>query len=207
LRPPSHGAAGDRAFHPVEIHERLDDSFRLWFTEHAIHGDSADQADRTDTVSYLGVLYQALRDVSAWVEKGVAPPASTNYKVVDGQVQVPPGPPERRGIQPVIRLTANGTARADVKLGQAVSAEIETPPGGGQIVAAQWDFETEGAFPQAVTIKSSTRSRVAVTAKHAFSKAGTYFVVLRATSQRDGNVNTPFARIQNLTRVRVVVSR
>ena len=189
--------------------ERLDDSFRLWFTEHAIHGDSAEQADRTHTVSYLGVLYQALRDVSAWVEKGVAPPASTNYKVVDGQVQVPPGAAERKGIQPVVRLTANGSARTDVKMGQAVrfSAEIETPPGGGKIVAAQWDFETEGAFPEVATIKSSTRSRVVVTAKHAFSKPGTYFVVLRATSQRDGDVNTPFARIQNLARVRVVVSR
>ncbi len=36
-----------------------------------------------------GVLYQALRDVSAWVEKGVPPPPSTSYKVVDGQIVVP----------------------------------------------------------------------------------------------------------------------
>ena len=44
---------------------RLDESFRLWFTDHALHGDQERQADPTHTVSYLGVLQQALRDLSA----------------------------------------------------------------------------------------------------------------------------------------------
>ena len=47
-----------------------DDRFRVWFTDHALHGDSAEQEDPTRTVSYLGVLQQALRDLSAWVERG-----------------------------------------------------------------------------------------------------------------------------------------
>jgi hypothetical protein len=74
--------------------EHLDDNFRLWFTEHAIHGDDA--GNTTHTVSYVSSLHQALRDVSAWVEKGVPPPPSTSYKIVDGQVQVPPAAAEPR---------------------------------------------------------------------------------------------------------------
>jgi hypothetical protein len=51
------------------------------------------------TVSYLGVLQQALRDLSAWVEKGVPPPQTTHYQVVDGQVVVPDAAAARGGIQ------------------------------------------------------------------------------------------------------------
>ena len=64
----------------------MDEHFRLWFTDNALHGDDKVQESPLHTVSYLGVLHQALRDVSRWVEEGVAPPASTNYEVVDGQV-------------------------------------------------------------------------------------------------------------------------
>jgi hypothetical protein len=38
-----------------------------------------------------------------------------------------------------------------------------------------------------------------------FDGAGAYFPVLRVTSQREGDLKTPFARVQNLGRVRVVV--
>ena len=38
-----------------------------------------------------------------------------------------------------------------------------------------------------------------------FEKPGTYFVALRAISQRQGDKTTPYARIQNMDRVRVVV--
>lgn len=44
-----------------------------------------------------------------------------------------------------------------------------------------------------------------VKASHTFTKPGTYFPVLRATSQRKGDQQTAFARVQNLGRVRVVV--
>ena len=98
---------------------QLDENFRLWFTDHAIHGDQEKQEDPTHTVSYLGILQQALRDLSAWVEKGVEPPPSTSYKVVDGQVVVPATAVERKGVQPVVTLNANGGARADVAVNTA----------------------------------------------------------------------------------------
>jgi len=69
---------------------RLDDQYRLWFVDHAMHTtQTANPGDprpvrTTRVVSYASVLQQALRDVSAWVEKGLAPPESTAYKIVDG---------------------------------------------------------------------------------------------------------------------------
>jgi hypothetical protein len=47
---------------------------------------------------------------------------------------------------------------------------------------------------------------VRVEATHTYGRPGTYFPALRATSQRDGDPDTPHARIQNLARVRVVVT-
>jgi len=44
-----------------------------------------------------------------------------------------------------------------------------------------------------------------LTITHTFTKPGTYFPALLATSQRDGDANSPFTRIPNLGKVRVVV--
>lgn len=182
-----------------------DDHFRLWYTDRALHGDLSKQEDPTRTISYLGVLQQALRDLSAWVEKGIAPPATTNYKIEDGQVVVPATAAERKGIQPTVTLKANGNNRAEVKAGKAVTftAVIELPPQTGKIVAAEWDFEGGGTFP--VTAKIKTDARVTLKTTYRFSKPGTYFPTLRAVSERQGDTKTLFARIQNLGRVRVVV--
>jgi len=181
---------------------RFDDNFRLWYVDHATHGE---EGDRTRTVGYLCVLQQALCDLSVWVERGVPAPSTTNYRVVDGQVVVPPTAAERGSIQPVVTVTANGGARADVRVGQAVSFSgiVETPPNTGSVVAAEWDFEGTGDFP--VTEQVTPAPRLTLTRSYAFSRPGTYFPVLRATSQRQGDASTPYARIQNIGRVRVVV--
>jgi hypothetical protein len=190
---------------------RLDDSYRLWYTDHAMHSPSgpAPGPGRTRVVSYNEVLEQALRDLSAWVEKGVPPPTSTSYKVVDCQIQVPPGAAERKGIQPVVKLTANGGMRADVKVGQSVtfSGVVEVPPGTGKVVVADWDFEGTGEYPVAGEIKTSdaSGSRATVSTIYSYTKPGTYFPALRAGSQRNPD-GTPYARVMNLDRVRVVVT-
>ncbi len=182
-----------------------DDHFRLWYTDHALHGDS-DPEDPTHTITYVPVLNQALRDLALWVEKGIAPPASTSYRFDDGQIVVPAGAADRHGVQPVIDLKVAGGVRAEVKAGQKVTfvGKIDVPPGAGAIVAAQWDFDGAGTFPVESEIRSGARSAT-VTATHTFARPGTYFPTLRGTSQREGDKNTPFARIQNLGRVRVVV--
>lgn len=185
--------------------DNADKNFRLWYTDRALHGDLAKQEDSTRTVSYLGVLQQALHDLSAWVEKDIAPPATTNYKIEDGQVVIPASAAARKGIQPTVIVKANGSERAEVKVGKPVTftAVLEVPPQTGKVVAAEWDFEGNGTFSVTAPIKIA--SRVTLKTVHIFLKPGTYFPTLRAISQREGNPQTPFARIQNLGRVRVVV--
>jgi hypothetical protein len=187
--------------------DRLNDNFRLWFVDHALHADSTQQEDPTHTVSYLGVLQQALRDLATWVEQGQPPPQSTAYKVVDGQVVVPPTAVERKGIQPVITVKANGAARADVAVGQQVTltAVIDMPPHAGRIVSAEWDLDGSGAYSMKAELDRAQAASSEVKLIHSFDKPGTYFVTLRAASQRDGDARTPFARVQNLGRTRVVV--
>ena len=212
----------------ANLGDSLDSHFRVWFTDRALHGDVAIEDDPTETVSYLGVLQQALLDLSAWVEKGIAPAASTNYKIVDGQVIVPANANERKGIQPVVEVKANGSKRAVVKVGQTVTftAIVDVPEHMGKIVTAVWNFDglspdfikkigdlhrwnfvTPGVFPVATkwTAVNKAGSRVKVTTTYKFSKAGNYFPTLRVASQRRGDARTQFTRIQNLDRVRVVV--
>ncbi|WP_443486876.1 PKD domain-containing protein [Novosphingobium aerophilum] len=184
-----------------------DERFRIWYTDRALHGDQTRQDDPSRVVSYIGMLQQALRDLAAWVEQGKAPPASTSYHIEDGQVVTPASAAARKGIQPVITLAANGGALARIKAGTPVrlTATIEVPPGSGSVVSAEWDFEGDGTFEAPATLPAGNKAKATVSATHVYDRAGTYFAVLRAASQREGDRQTAFARIQNLARARIVV--
>jgi hypothetical protein len=186
--------------------DALDDRFRLWFTENALHGDDVTQEDATHTVSYVGVLHQALRDLSRWVETGVAPPDNTVYEVVDGQVVVPADAADRRGVQPTISLTVDGGARADVPAGAEVTLRVQAavPPGTGVIVAVEWDLDGTGAFAVRDTVDLA--AQVDLERRWSCPAPGTSFPVARVVSRRDGTDASPYACLRNLARVRVVTS-
>ena len=186
----------------------VDEKYRLWYVDNANHTDPTTEAQQTHAVAYSGTVQYALRELSAWVEQGVDPPPTTHYSVQDGQVQVPASAAERRGIQPVVHLLANGGERAEVAVGESVSfvATIEVPPAPGQVVSATWDFEGLGTYPDAAELDHPTSETVEVTASHAFTDPDTYFPALRVASQRERDPHTPFARSLNLGRVRVVVN-
>ncbi|GHT94937.1 hypothetical protein FACS1894141_2610 [Spirochaetia bacterium] len=185
------------------------EQFRLWYMDRALHDDQAATVDELQVTSYLGGLHQALLDLAAWVEKGIVPPESTGYTVHDGQLSVPPGAVNRRGIQPVVSVKANGAYRAEVKAGEAVRfiAEAEVPPGAGKLTAAEWSFEGETDYPVKGELGnvSADGTKAVIEAVHAFAKPGTYFPVLRAASQREGNPDDVFTQVKNLCRVRVIV--
>jgi hypothetical protein len=153
------------------------------------------------------VLHQALRDLSAWVERGVAPPPSTNYRIDDGQVIPAATAAARHGVQPVVTLTADGGERADVRVGQTVRfrGTVAAPPGAGTIVGAAWDLDASGTFARAAAVPARARTAT-VALVHRFDRPGTYFIGLKGSSERHGDRTTPYARIENLARVRVVVS-
>jgi hypothetical protein len=182
----------------------FDDSFALWFIDRAHHENPLTALQRTQVASYSGALQQALRDLAAWVETG-RKPAETRYEVADTQVIVPSSAAERGGVQPVVDLHVDGSARAEAKVGEPVrlTATIEAPPGAGKIVSAEWDFEGSGAFVPAAIGESA--ERVTLSASHAYDAPGTYFAVVRVGCHREGNVDTPYARVLNLARARIVV--
>jgi hypothetical protein len=95
-----------------------------------------------------------------------------------------------------------------VAVGESVKLTglIQVPPGTGKVVSVEWNLEgvtAVGAF-QAVPF-GAVRPSVSIETTHVFTQPGTYFPVLRATSQRQGDPTTPFARLDNISRVRVVV--
>jgi hypothetical protein len=196
-----------------EVQPDADDKFRLWFVDHAMHmaphvaPDDPRPVRTTRIVNYGGVLEQALRDLAAWVEKGAAPPASTTYQVIDGQVFVPAKASDRKGVQPTVEVTANGRARADVAVGEEVhfAATVEAPPGTGTLVSAEWDFDGSGEFAVSSSVLDGSCSLLSLTAAHTFTEPGAYFPALRVRTQRHSNMRKLHARIENLGRVRVVV--
>ncbi|WP_420540266.1 S-layer homology domain-containing protein [Paenibacillus polymyxa] len=185
--------------------ESFDDHFRVWFNDNADHYDNG--ASTYTVVQYDGILEQALRDLSAWVEQGVAPAESTQYKVVDGQIKLPESAAERKGIQPLVDLLVNGTTKIHVKTGQRVTfqGKAVVPPGNSKVVKTEWDFEGTGNYKKVSfgTPEASVTESVYFT----YTKPGTYYPALRVTAQRDGDEESPFTRIENLERVRVVVEK
>jgi hypothetical protein len=192
----------------------LDDDFHLWYLDNAGHTEPRSTYANTHIVDYTGEIQQALLDLDAWVAGGTPPPAGTNYDVdtATTEVRVPASAAQRRGVQPVVTLSATvgrsepRGSRVDVAAGQPVRfvAEAQVPPGAGQIVGGEWDFEGVGTYPVQASISHADRS-VRLEASYTFTQPGTYFPVVRVTSQRDGDTDTPYTRIPNLARVRVVV--
>jgi hypothetical protein len=183
------------------------DNYRVYFNDHADHQNAPVTGERAKhLVNWYGMAEQALRDVAAWAEDGVKPPASTNYQVRDAQIVVPDNADARRGIQPTVDLTSQGQVAAAVKAGQAVTlnARAQVPVGAGKIVKAEWDLDGDGVYTDAPL--SRTGNVVTLQTTVSFDKPGTYLVALRASSERNGDPTAKFALAQNLDRVKVVVT-
>ena len=95
-------------------------------------------------VNYVGALHHALLDVSDWVERGIEPLSGTVYSCRNGQIRVEETIEKRKGMQPGIRLSANGESCTHVKKGEEVCllAEAEVPEGAGSVTAIEFDFKT-----------------------------------------------------------------
>ena len=165
--------------------------YRLWYVDHALHGDTEKTPDDLHLVNYLGVLYSALLGVSDWVERGIVPQESTVYTVNEGLVTVPPTAAQRKGVQPVVRLTANGGKCVRVRTGESVQFAVDVQLPAGELESMEWSFAGEPYHAG-----GQTRT-------HYYPAAGTYFAVARATANlRRGD---RFTKIYNLDRVRVIV--
>jgi hypothetical protein len=182
----------------------LDDRFRLWLVESAIHADSELQEHPNHTVSYLGVLHQALRDIAAWVEDGVEPAPTSTYRVEDGQIIVPQSAHDRRGVQPTVTLTVDHDESVEVEIGAPVTlrATADTPDA-GRVVIVDWDDHGTGSYDR--TVLSNPEAAVHAERTLSFDRPGTYFPTVRVAAERNGDAQASFTRLWNLARVRVVV--
>ncbi|WP_297098526.1 hypothetical protein [uncultured Draconibacterium sp.] len=201
---------GDWYRNKVKQHlgDKTDNNFRLWYTDRATHGEVDDP---TEVVSYQSTLYQALLDVSAWVEKGNAPSKTSAYKIENGQVQLLHNGKKRGGVQPVPYATIDGKERVEAKVGEEVSIHVvvEAPENTGRIVAAEWCLDDSKQFTSPVDLSkaafSDGGSRIEFEKVVSFEETGTYFPTVRVALQREGDIEALYTKIQNLGKVRVVV--
>jgi hypothetical protein len=191
----------------------LEDSFRLYFVEHAQHVAAAALAPtfpevHAQYVDFDGFPQQAVKDLIAWVEYGEAPLPGDTYVYEDGALKLAESAHDRRGLQPVVAARANGSPRADVRVGETVTldAEIETPPGAGRITRIEWDPEGSGEFTLVDPGVDGTAARLTSTVAHAYGAPGTYFPAVRVSAHRDGETEAALYQVRNLGRSRVVVS-
>lgn len=189
-----------------QLGHAFEDNCAIWFIDNAHHENPLTALQRGHIISFSGALQQGLRDLARWVEDGVKP-SETSYRVEDAQVLVPASAGERYGIQPAVKLKVNNGVRADIAVGDSVTftATIEVPPGAGKVVSAEWDFDGAGDYPLKADI-GEPAEKVSLTATNRYDTPGTRFPALRVASQREGDPDTPYGRVQNLALVRVVVS-
>jgi hypothetical protein len=201
---------GDWYRNKVKAHlgNATDDNFRLWYTDRATHGG---EDDPTEVTKYEPTLFQALLDVSDWVERGVAPSKTSNYVVDEGQVILAEDGQNRGGIQPVPYATVNGRERADVKPGEKVTIHVvvDVPKGTGKVVKADWCLDDTKQFTLPVDLSavkySADGEHVEFDTTISYDRTGTYFPTVKVYSERKGDANTTYTRIANLGKVRVVV--
>jgi len=189
-----------------------DQNHRVWYMEKCMHGDVAYLENNVIT-NYLGALRQALLDLSDWVERGIEPPKSTDYQYAEGQILLPETAKERRGVQPVATLLANGEERLHVKVGEKVllRCTAQVPEGAGTVTYVDFDFEEHQEFPTVNlfatpgALVSEDERGVVYEAEHIYTKPGTYFASARVKAERNGDKTNPFTQVKNLARARIIV--
>lgn len=187
----------------------LENDFRIWYNENADHhGEHSEFSKDLNhrLINYSGIISQALLDLSAWIEKEVEPPRSTDYEVIDGQVVLNQNVRKRGGIQPGVKLRAEGKDCVTIKTNEFVqlSALIQVPEGTGEICQIEWDLSGTGQF-----ISSDYEKLVdggwSAKINHNYAEPGVYFPQIRVASVRDSSKDSPFIRALNVGKMRVVV--
>lgn len=197
------------------------DEFRLYYMENTMHGDVA-WLENNMVTNYLGALQQALLDVSAWVEKGIEPLPDTEYRYENGQIYVPDNAKERRGMQPVVTLTANGETCLYVKAGEPVKLEAKAllPQGAGYISKVRFAPEELREFPSMADQKALNAypvesdfevieedglagAKAAYT--YIYTEPGTHFASVQVRSTRSGKKDDTFTQVRNIARARIIV--
>lgn len=208
---------GDWYKNKIKETKGTDSDVRLYYMDRCIHGDVA-MLESNMIVNYLGALRQALLDLSDWVERGIEPLGSTVYRREGGVIIPEERAADRKGMQAVIRFTAQGEECAHVKAGQKVhfKVEAEVPEGAGKVTAVDYDpveisrLPGEKVFRNSADFTSYKKDGLWCAESsftHVYDKPGTYFASVRVKSNRTGDASDLFTQVKNLARVRVTVEQ
>lgn len=191
--------------------------FRLYFMDRCMHGDVSWMENNMVT-NYLGAHRQALLDISDWVERGIEPPASTVYTYEDGLIHPAASAGQRKGVQPVVELLANGGSCAHIKVGETVhfTANAWLPQGTGAVTAMDFGFQDNRKLPGGMDADFPVRGEVvaaeadglagaSAVCEYTYEKPGAYFAAVRVKANRFGDAGKIFTQVKNLARARVIV--
>jgi hypothetical protein len=199
--------------------EEVDRHFRLWWAANASHlppslattmlPPTPPPVRSTRLVDFDGMIQQALRDLIAWVEDDVDPPASSSVTYSDdhGLVMVDAAS-ERHGIQAVVNVLANGESSLTVPTGSDVDLEatITCPEGVGSIIRVEWDFDGTGTYGEQYGDLDGTQSSLRIHASTRYETSGKFIAAVRVTTHREGHLDATTCLVRNLGRVRVTVT-
>jgi hypothetical protein len=208
---PSNALSYKEAVERVQGPQGAAERFRLRWTENAEHipprmlPPNPGRMPTTWLVNFHEVIEQSLYDLCDWVEKGI-PPAHTNFTFAHGKVSLPASARERGGIQPVVKVSANGGIKAEIRKGDSVNLrlEAEVPPGAGSVILVEWDFDGSGSYPVRHRLEDR-QARVEMSTSHTYDNTGVYFVTARVTSHRQGDPDATSCRVENVAAARVIV--
>ncbi|HMC39390.1 MAG TPA: tannase/feruloyl esterase family alpha/beta hydrolase [Acidimicrobiales bacterium] len=208
---PAWGTAYHRAVLQAQGPAGAAANFRIrWneFAEHATHEMVPPEPHRASSTRFISGASgeQNLQDLVDWVEHGIEP-LSTEYSYEDGRITLPPTVHERRGIQPIAVVSANGSVLAEVEVGAEVELAVQADvhPEAGTIVNVEWDFDGSGTYPYSHAEVDGRSSSMRLSARHTYDRPGVYFATARVESHRTGDLSARERRIQTLGQARVVV--
>jgi hypothetical protein len=187
-----------------ELGARTGDHFRIHFIEHGQHS-KVDPSALDRQVADGHVVYKALDDLMAWVERGVPAPSGTTYTLdADNQLVFPQSAGARGGYQPVVELYADGrTGRLEIAPGAEVRFHVEAEDPDNDVIRAEMDFEGDNRFDETRPVRGK---KVTADFSHRYDQPGVYFATVRVTDSTAIH-GARVGGIQNLASVRVIISR
>lgn len=205
--------------HAVKVSKGNEKDFRLYYMDHCMHGDVS-WLENNMVTNYLGALHQALLDISDWVERGIEPCPTSVYKREGGQILPAQNAKERKGMQPVVTLLANGAECAYVKAGEKIElcALAQVPEGAGEVTALDFDFEADDSLSytpvevhpflhpgKLIRTQEDGMNGAKSVICHSYDRPGTYFASVRVKANRNGDEKDLFTQVKNIARARIIV--
>jgi hypothetical protein len=167
------------------------------------------RAPNADRTRRRHLVFQLM---TRWVQEGIEPPAETVVSIRPGVIEFPATAAERKGLQPAVTASANGSTKIVVPPGTTVLLDGVAGSPIGRIAKYEWDFEGNNRYdcdsdPSTALPTCApgfaTAAEVRTPAAFTYTMPGTYLPTVRVHDDTDNP--GPEDGLENLARVVVVV--